>query len=100
MRCFRKFLLPTDLLKRRAARDHSPDSRLQILPEYRKTKSVALGAGKTCLELLEAYINAAKPAQSTVNRWRVVFTTLDEHVVFGPASSAPLGSPFLCVTFN
>ena len=41
---------------------------------------MALGAGKTCLELFEAYIKAAKPAQSTVNRWRVVFSTLDEHL--------------------
>ena len=75
-----EFLVATDLLKRRAARDHSADPHLQTLPEYRKTKLVALGAGKTCLELFEAYIKAANPAPSTVNRWRVVFTTLDEHL--------------------
>jgi integrase len=75
-----EFLVATDLLKRRAVRDHSPDPHLQTLLEYRKTKPVALGAGKTCLELFEAYINAAKPAPSTVNRWRVIFTTLDEHL--------------------
>jgi integrase len=71
-----EFLAATDLLKRRAARDHSPDPHLQTLPEYRKTKPVAHGAGKTCLELFEAYIKAAKPA----HRWHVIFTTLDEHL--------------------
>jgi integrase len=75
-----EFLVAADLLKHRAARDHSADPHLQTLPEYRKTKPAVLGAGKTCLELFEAYIKAANPAPYTVNRWRVVFTTLDEHL--------------------
>jgi integrase len=38
------------------------------------------GAGKTSFELFEAYVRAAKPAQSTVNRWRVIFKTLNEYL--------------------
>ncbi len=75
-----EFLTATSQLKRMAAGDYSPDLHLPTLPAYRKTEPVARGAGKTCLELFEAYIKAAKPAQSTVNRWRVVFTTLDKHL--------------------
>jgi hypothetical protein len=69
------FLAATDLLERRAKRDYGADQHLQTLPEYRKTKPVARGSSKTCLELFEAYVKAAKPAKSTINRWRVVFTT-------------------------
>jgi integrase len=75
-----EFLTATSQLKRMAAGDYSPDLHVSTLPEYRKTKPVARVAGKTCLELFEAYIKAAEPAQSTVNRWRVVFTTLDKHL--------------------
>jgi hypothetical protein len=74
------FLAATDLLERRAKRDYGADQHLQTLPEYRKTKPVARGSSKTCLELFEAYVKAAKPAKSTINRWRVVFTTLDKHL--------------------
>src|SRR5262249_215976 len=67
-----EFLAATDLLKRRAARDYSPDQHLQTLPEYRKAKPVARGASMTCFELFEAYVKAVKIRPSTVNRWRVV----------------------------
>jgi hypothetical protein len=75
-----EFLEATQLLRRRAPGDYSPDQHLQTLPEYRKVKPVMRVASKTCLELFGAYFKAAKPAQSTVNRWRVVFTDLDKHI--------------------
>src|SRR5262249_17408474 len=53
---------------------------LQSLPEYSKAKPLAKGSGRTCFELFEAYVTAVQPRPSTVNRWRVVFTTLDEHL--------------------
>ena len=56
-----EFLAAIDLLKRRAARDYSPDQHLQTLPEYRKAKPVARGAVKTCFDLFEAYVKAVKP---------------------------------------
>jgi integrase len=77
----REFLQATALLERRASGDYSSDQHLLTLPEYRpKAKPMSRGAGKTCLELFEAYVKAVKPARSTVNRWRVIFTTLDKHL--------------------
>jgi integrase len=76
----RQFLEATDLLQRRAAGDYAADQHLLSLPEYRRAKPVVRGAGKTSFELFEAYVRAAKPAQSTVNRWRVIFKTLNEHL--------------------
>jgi integrase len=75
-----EFLEAIKLLRRRASRDYSPDQHLQTLPEYRKIKPLTRLASETCLDLFGAYVKAAKPAQSTVNRWRVVFTTLDGHL--------------------
>jgi hypothetical protein len=67
-----EFLEATDVLQRRASGDYSPDRHLLTLPEYRRPKPVVRGAGKTCSELFEDYVKAAKPAQSTVNRWPYV----------------------------
>jgi integrase len=53
---------------------------LKTFPEYRKAKPVVHGSGKTSVQLFEAYVNAVKPAKSTVNRWRGVFITLDKHL--------------------
>ena len=75
-----EFLEATNLLRRRANGDYSTDQHLQSLPEYSKAKPLAKGSGRTCFELFEAYVTAVQPRPSTVNRWRVVFTTLDEHL--------------------
>jgi hypothetical protein len=72
-----EFLEATDLLKRRASRDYSPDQHLQTLPEYRKAQPVVRGAGKTCFELFEAYVKAVKIRPSTVNRWRTIFINIE-----------------------
>jgi hypothetical protein len=68
------------LLRRRASGDYSPDQHLQTLPEYRKAKATARGAGRTCVELFRAYVEDVKPQRSTVNRWRGVFIALDKHL--------------------
>jgi integrase len=72
-----EFLEATDLLKRRASRDYSPDQHLQTLPEYRKAQPVVRGAGKTCFELFEAYVKAVKIRPSMVNRWRTIFINIE-----------------------
>jgi hypothetical protein len=67
-------------LERMAGGDYSSDHHLHTLPEYRKARSAARGAGKTCAELFSAYVEDVKPQRSTVNRWRGVFIALDKHL--------------------
>jgi integrase len=70
-----------DLLRRRAAGNYSPDQHLQTLPVYTGPKAAnEPKSGQTCLGLFEAYVKAKKRAASTVERWRVVFPTLDAHL--------------------
>jgi integrase len=76
----REFLEATALLERRASGDYSPDPHLLTFPEYRKAKAQVRGAGETCVELFKAYVEAVKPARSTIIRWRGVFTELDKHL--------------------
>jgi hypothetical protein len=94
-----EFLHATDLLGRRANGDYSLDQHLQSLPEYRQRKLVTAGTGKmlmlaaagkatSCLDLFEAYVRDVEPRASTINRWRTVFTTLDEYL---DGSCRPLG---------
>jgi integrase len=73
-----EFLTAVELLRSRAAGSYVPDTHQQSFPEYRKVTRGAQVSGKTCFDLLEAYVKAVKPAASTVNRWRVIFVTLDE----------------------
>jgi hypothetical protein len=47
------------------------------LPDYRKANPVMRAVRKTCLELFGPYVKAAKPPQSTVNRWRSGDAPLD-----------------------
>jgi hypothetical protein len=75
-----EFHTAVTLLRRRAAGDYSPDEHLKTLPEYRKAKPAARGAGKTCVELFRAYVEDVKPQRSTVNRRRGVFIALDKHL--------------------
>jgi hypothetical protein len=77
-----EFLEATQLLRRRATGDYSPDQHLQTLPEYRKAapQSAVPRSGTTAMQLFEGYISASKLAAGSVGRWRVVFTTLDKHL--------------------
>jgi hypothetical protein len=77
-----EYLHATRLLSRWATGDYAPDQHLQTLPKYRKPEPVVVGTAKTasCHELFEAYVKDVQPRASTTNRWRTVFTTLDEYL--------------------
>jgi integrase len=66
------------LLERRAKGDYSPDDRLQQFPKFEIEKRADPWA------LFEGWIESAKPAASTVDRWRVVFTALRAHFKEAP----------------
>jgi hypothetical protein len=77
-----EFLEAADLLRRRAARDYSPDQHLQTLPEYQRAKSpVVPRSGETAMQLFERYIRPCNLAEGSVGRQRVVFSTLDKYLV-------------------
>jgi integrase len=66
------------VLERRARGDYSADDRLQHFPTFEPDKSPGT-TGKNCWQLFESWVAAAQPQESTVNRWRAVFTHLDKH---------------------
>jgi integrase len=78
-----EFFAAVDLLGRRASGDYALDPNPQSFPEYREAKPVLAGSSKTCFELFEAYVRAGL-GQSTVNRWRVVFVSLDTYLAGKP----------------
>jgi hypothetical protein len=59
------------LLQRRADGDYSRDEMPDTFPGF--TNSHAPGPSTSCWDLFEAYVNATKPAATTIQRWRVVF---------------------------
>jgi hypothetical protein len=69
------------LLERRAAGDYSPDQHLQTLPAYNSPKAIkhlnGTKATRSCYELFAAYVEATKPAASTVTAWRGPIQALD-----------------------
>jgi integrase len=67
------------LLERRAKGDYTPDPRPRSFPEYERQRTQP-PSGRTCVQLYENYIRAVRIAPSTINRWRVVFHALDEHL--------------------
>jgi integrase len=77
-----EFMEASALLERRARGDYSPDANLKTLPAYAKAPKAPVepGSGKTCYELFGAYVEAVKPARSTVTRWRSVFIALDAYL--------------------
>jgi len=77
-----EFLEATDLLQRRATGDYAPDQHLQSLPEYRKAapQSAVPRSGKTATQLFEGYSAASNLAAGSIDRWRVVFSTMDKHL--------------------
>jgi integrase len=77
-----EFLEATDLLQRRARGDYAPDQHLQSLPEYRKAapQSAVPRSGKSATQLFEGYSAASNLAAGSIDRWRVVFSTLDRHL--------------------
>ena len=68
----RDFFAALALLARRARGDHGPDRWAEQFPRYEGTADPSL----TPWSLFERWIAKAKPASSTVNRWRAVFLRL------------------------
>ena len=68
----RDFFAALALLARRARGDHGPDRWAEQFPRYEGTADPSL----TPWSLFERWIAKAKPASSTVNRWRGVFLRL------------------------
>lgn len=64
-------LLAISVLERRAKGDYSRDDTPDSFPPF--TDGPARGTGVSCWNLFDAFVNATKPADSTVGRWRAVF---------------------------
>jgi integrase len=68
------------LLKRRAGGDYRPDRRPEQFPKFEPAqKSHKDPAGLTPWKLFEMWVDAKKPAEATVDRWRGVFVALQKH---------------------
>jgi integrase len=68
----RDFFAAVTLLVRRARGDHGPDKWAEQFPRFEATADPSV----TPWALFERWIAKAKPANSTVNRWRTVFLRL------------------------
>jgi integrase len=68
----RDFFAALALLARRARGDHGPDKWVEQFPRYERTADPNL----TPWALFERWITKAKPANSTIDRWRGVFLRL------------------------
>jgi len=68
----RDFFAAVTLLVRRARGDHGPDKWAEQFPRFEATADPSV----TPWALFERWIAKAKPANSTVNRWRSVFLRL------------------------
>jgi integrase len=64
-------LLAISVLERRANGDYSRDDTPDSFPSF--TEGPIRATGVSCWELFEAFVNATKPADTTVSRWRAVF---------------------------
>ena len=80
----RDFFAALTLLTRRARGDHGPDKWVEQFPRYEGTPDSSL----TTWSLFERWIAKAKPANSTVDRWRSVFLRLQ--IDFPNASAGAL----------
>lgn len=66
-----------DVLERRAWGDYSPDPTPETFPAYLDAQGTERG-GVGCWDLFAEYVEAVKPASGTINRWRAVFTHLQD----------------------
>jgi integrase len=68
------------LLERRARGDFSPDERAEQFPKFEAAPKPNVDPkGLTPLKLWEAWVDARKPKDTTVDRWRSVFIELQKH---------------------
>ncbi len=63
------------LLERRAGGDYAPDTTPETFPAFIDS-AARRASGLDCWQLFEAFVKAAGPAESTVQRWRAVFLNL------------------------
>jgi integrase len=68
----RDFFVPLALLARRARGEHRPDKWAEQFPRFEAVADLSV----TPWTLFERWIGKAKPATSTVDRWRAVFLRL------------------------
>jgi hypothetical protein len=65
------------LLERRASGDYSRDDTVESFPAFSDSPE-RRATGLSCWQLFAGYVEAAKPAEGTVQRWRAVFLNLQE----------------------
>jgi integrase len=82
----RDFFAALAMLARRARGDYGPDKWAEQFPQYQATTDPNL----TSWMLFERWIEKAKPARSTVDRWRAVFLRLqNDFPNVSPATLVP-----------
>jgi hypothetical protein len=81
-----EFAAVLKLLIQRAKGDYTLDTRPERFPKFALTSS-RLASGPSCFELFDAWIKAANPGISTIDRWRAVFLNLQSHFADRTANS-------------
>ena len=73
------FMAALRRLKRLASGDYRPDERPTTFPPFTAAPKHHKQSGLTPWALFEAYVDAKKPGNATINRWRAVFKDLEKH---------------------
>lgn len=74
-------------LKRLASGDYRPDERPTTFPPFTAAPRRHKQSGLSPWALFEAYVDAKKPQNATINRWRAVFKDLEKHFAEREAGS-------------
>lgn len=74
------------LLERRANGDYTPDTTPESFPAFANVQRDK-AHGLNCWQLFEAFVNATRPADGTVQRWRAVFHGLEAEFPDAPAAA-------------
>ncbi len=80
-----EFMNAIVLLERRAGGDYETDERPAQFPKFEGGPRPST-TGMSPWALFEAWVKAAKPAPSTVTRWRAVFLDLEKRLADDPAA--------------
>ena len=73
------FMAALRRLNRLASGDYRPDERPTTFPPFTAAPKHHKQSGLTPWALFEAYVDAKKPGNATINRWRAVFKDLEKH---------------------
>jgi integrase len=82
-----EFMAALLLLERRAHGDYEPDTRPTTFPPFTASPRRHQQSGLTPWALFKAYVDAKKPGNATINRWRAVFKDLEKHFAEREAGS-------------